>query len=113
MHGPDESEAAPHAPFDVPEGDPFGPHNLPYGVFSPSGSTERRVGVRLGDQVLDAGAAAAALGSPHHSLLARPTLNALLAAARPGPRYGARSRTGSPTPRTARPSSRCSTPCPR
>ncbi|WP_330338392.1 fumarylacetoacetase [Streptomyces sp. NBC_00557] len=70
-------------PFDVPEGDPFGPHNLPYGVFSPSGSTERRVGVRLGDQVLDAGAAAAALGSPHHSLLARPTLNALLAAGRP------------------------------
>jgi fumarylacetoacetase len=70
-------------PFDVPEGDPFGPHNLPYGVFSPSGSTERRVGVRLGDQVLDAGAAAAALGSPYHALLARPTLNALLAAGRP------------------------------
>lgn len=23
-------------PFDVPEGDPFGPHNLPYGVFSPT-----------------------------------------------------------------------------
>ncbi|MGV4983070.1 fumarylacetoacetase [Streptomyces sp. NRAIS4] len=70
-------------PFDVPEGDPFGPHNLPYGVFSPSGSTERRVGVRLGDHVLDAGAAAAALGSPHHALLARPTLNKLLAAGRP------------------------------
>nr|WP_285562247.1 fumarylacetoacetase [Streptomyces hygroscopicus] len=69
-------------PFDVPEGDPFGPHNLPYGVFSPSGSRERRVGVRLGDQVLDAGAAAAALGSPHHALLARPTLNPLLAAGR-------------------------------
>ncbi|UXY36355.1 fumarylacetoacetase [Streptomyces albidocamelliae] len=69
-------------PFDVPEGDPFGPHNLPYGVFSPSGSTERRVGVRLGDHVLDAGAAAAALGSPHHSLLAQPTLDALLAAGR-------------------------------
>lgn len=69
-------------PFDVPEGDPFGPHNLPYGVFSPSGSTERRVGVRLGDHVLDAGAAAAALGSPHQSLLARPTLDALLGAGR-------------------------------
>ncbi|WEO95957.1 fumarylacetoacetase [Streptomyces sp. FXJ1.172] len=69
-------------PFDVPEGDPFGPHNLPYGVFSPSGSTERRVGVRLGDHVLDAGAAAASLGSPHQSLLARPTLNSLLAAGR-------------------------------
>ncbi|WP_333772928.1 fumarylacetoacetase [Streptomyces sp. IBSBF 3136] len=69
-------------PFDVPEGDPFGPHNLPYGVFSPSGSTERRVGVRLGEHVLDAGAAAAALGSPYVSLLAQPTLTPLLAAGR-------------------------------
>ncbi|MFD5568245.1 fumarylacetoacetase [Streptomyces cadmiisoli] len=69
-------------PFDVPEGDPFGPHNLPYGVFSPAGSTERTVGVRLGDHVLDAGAAALALGSPYAALLARPTLNALLAAGR-------------------------------
>ncbi|WP_345057521.1 fumarylacetoacetase [Streptomyces rameus] len=69
-------------PFDVPEGDPFGPHNLPYGVFSPSGSTERRIGVRLGNHVLDAGATAAALGSPHQALLAQPTLNPLLAAGR-------------------------------
>jgi fumarylacetoacetase len=69
-------------PFDVAEGDPFGPHNLPYGVFSLPGSTERRVGVRLGDAILDAGAAAAALGSPYVSLLARPTLNPLLAAGR-------------------------------
>ncbi|PBC62112.1 fumarylacetoacetase [Streptomyces sp. Tue6028] len=73
-------------PFDVPEGDPFGPHNLPYGVFSPNGdpggSAERRVGVRLGDHVLDAGAAARALGSPYAELLAQPTLNPLLAAGR-------------------------------
>ncbi|MGW2957033.1 fumarylacetoacetase [Streptomyces sp. NPDC001220] len=69
-------------PFEVPEGDPFGPHNLPYGVFSTPESTERRVGVRLGDHVLDAGAAALALGSPYASLLARPTLNPLLAAGR-------------------------------
>ncbi|MFI9649874.1 fumarylacetoacetase [Streptomyces sp. NPDC052040] len=69
-------------PFDVPEGHPFGPHNLPYGVFSPVGSDERRVGVRLGDQVLDAGAAARALGSPHASLLAAPSLGPLLAAGR-------------------------------
>ncbi|MYQ46792.1 fumarylacetoacetase [Streptomyces sp. SID4985] len=67
-------------PFDVPEGDPFGPHNLPYGVFSPSDSPERRVGVRLGDRVLDAGAVARQLGSPDADLLARPTLNPLLAA---------------------------------
>lgn len=70
-------------PFDVPEGDPFGPHNLPYGVFSPTdpaGASERRVGVRLGDHVLDAGAAARALGSPYAGLLAQPTLDPLLAA---------------------------------
>ncbi|WP_406399217.1 fumarylacetoacetase [Streptomyces uncialis] len=99
-------------PFDLSAGDPFGPHNLPYGVFSlptpdadpapgapgpspgsgpspapGSGSSSgavdgRRVGVRLGDHVLDAGAVAAALGSPYVSLLARPTLNPLLAAGR-------------------------------
>ncbi|GHA55057.1 fumarylacetoacetase [Streptomyces tauricus] len=81
-------------PFDVPEGDPFGPHNLPYGVFSLNGSPDgssggtsggsarRSVGVRLGDHVLDAGAAAVELGSPYAALLARPTLNPLLAAGR-------------------------------
>lgn len=71
-------------PFGLPEGDPFGPHNLPYGVFSLAGEADnrRRVGVRLGSHVLDAGAAAAALGSPYVSLLARPTLNPLLAAGR-------------------------------
>ncbi|MFF3488175.1 fumarylacetoacetase [Streptomyces sp. NPDC002701] len=77
-------------PFDVPEGDPFGPHNLPYGVFSlggspdgsPGGSAHRSVGVRLGDHVLDAGAAAVALGSPYAALLAQPSLNPLLAAGR-------------------------------
>ncbi|MFI1003983.1 fumarylacetoacetase [Streptomyces galbus] len=70
-------------PFDLPEGDPFGPHNLPYGVFSRPGTPERTVGVRLGDHVLDAGAAARALGSPHASLLTAPNLNPLLAAGRP------------------------------
>ncbi|UUU31599.1 fumarylacetoacetase [Streptomyces sp. CA-210063] len=69
-------------PFDVPEGHPFGPHNLPYGVFSPPGSDARTVGVRLGDHVLDAAAAASALGSPYAALLAHPTLNPLLAAGR-------------------------------
>ncbi|WP_340376866.1 fumarylacetoacetase [Streptomyces sp. SS7] len=69
-------------PFDIPEGDPFGAHNLPYGVFSLPAAAERTVGVRFGDHVLDAGAAARALGSPHAALLARPTLNPLLAAGR-------------------------------
>lgn len=69
-------------PFDLPEGDPFGPHNLPYGVFSVGEQGDRTVGVRLGDHVLDAGAAAHALGSPYATLLARPSLNPLLAAGR-------------------------------
>ncbi|MEW2397456.1 fumarylacetoacetase [Streptomyces sp. NPDC046862] len=69
-------------PFDVPEGDPFGPHNLPYGVFSRPGSGTRTVGVRLGDHVLDAGAAAQALSSPYAAILSHPTLNPLLAAGR-------------------------------
>ncbi|MEU6662331.1 fumarylacetoacetase [Streptomyces sp. NPDC046821] len=78
------SEQTPLTPLDLPEGDPFGPHNLPYGVFSLPGESadSRRVGVRLGSYVLDAGAAAAALGSPYVSLLARRTLNPLLAAGR-------------------------------
>lgn len=101
-------------PFDVPEGDPFGPHNLPYGVFTPTGSTDRRVGVRLGDHVLDAGAAAAALGSPYVSVLARPTLNPFSPqAVRPGPTSGAPSPPGSPSRPTRRPSPRSSTPSPR
>ncbi|RII22202.1 Fumarylacetoacetate (FAA) hydrolase family protein [Streptomyces sp. YIM 130001] len=71
-----------HTPLDLPEGDPFGPHNLPYGVFSLSDGRDRRVGVRLGSHVLDAGAAAHALGSPYASLLAQPSLGPLLAAGR-------------------------------
>ncbi|MEU3652306.1 fumarylacetoacetase [Streptomyces sp. NPDC032161] len=71
------------SPLDLAEGDPFGPHNLPYGVFSTPGHPEdRRVGVRIGDHVLDAGAAAHALGSPYARLLAQPDLTALLAAGR-------------------------------
>ncbi|MFF3692501.1 fumarylacetoacetase [Streptomyces sp. NPDC002221] len=71
------------SPLELAEGDPFGPHNLPYGVFSTPGHPEdRRVGVRIGDHVLDAGAAAHALGSPYAALLAKPSLNPLLAAGR-------------------------------
>ncbi len=43
------------SPLDLAEGDPFGPHNLPYGVFSaPDHPGVRRVGVRIGNHVLDA-----------------------------------------------------------
>ncbi|MEV6200245.1 fumarylacetoacetase [Streptomyces sp. NPDC051771] len=72
-----------HSPLDLAEGDPFGPHNLPYGVFSTADEPgRRRLGVRIGGYVLDAGAAAHALGSPYASLLAQPSLNPLLAAGR-------------------------------
>ncbi|MFE9256359.1 fumarylacetoacetase [Streptomyces sp. NPDC006879] len=71
------------SPLDLPEGDPFGPHNLPYGVFSTADEPERRrIGVRIGGHVLDAGAAARSLGSPHTTLLDHSSLNPLLAAGR-------------------------------
>ncbi|MFD5201247.1 fumarylacetoacetase [Streptomyces sp. NPDC058375] len=71
------------SPLDLAEGDPFGPHNLPYGVFStPDHPDVRRVGVRIGNHVLDAGAAAHTLGSPYAGLLDRPSLTPLLAAGR-------------------------------
>lgn len=72
-----------HSPLDLAEGDPFGPHNLPYGVFSTADEPgRRRLGVRIGGHVLDAGAAAHALGSPYAALLAQRSLNPLLAAGR-------------------------------
>lgn len=71
------------SPLELAEGDPFGPHNLPYGVFTTADEPERRrLGVRVGGHVLDAGAAAHALGSPYAALLDRPSLNPLMAAGR-------------------------------
>lgn len=52
----------------VPEGSPFPVENLPYGVFS-SGPSMRRVGVAIGEHVLDVGAVASAVGSPLAALL--------------------------------------------
>lgn len=71
-------------PFDVPQDSPFGPDNLPYGVFSTAGGA-RRLGVAFGDHVLDAGAAARATGAAGElaGLLEAPSLNPLLAAGRP------------------------------
>ncbi|MFC5909821.1 fumarylacetoacetase [Streptacidiphilus monticola] len=59
----------------VPEGTPFGLTNLPYGVFSTADAAPR-VGVRIGDQVLDL---AAALDDP---VFAEPALNGFLAQGR-------------------------------
>ncbi|MER0242808.1 fumarylacetoacetase [Streptomyces sp. HSW2009] len=73
-----------HSPFDLAEGDPFGPHNLPYGVFTTADEPQRRrIGVRFGSYVLDVHALAEATGSAHAAVLAAPTLNPLLAAGRP------------------------------
>jgi fumarylacetoacetase len=72
------------SPFDVARDDPFGAHNLPYGVFSTADDPAPRLGVRYGGRVLDAGAAARALGAPPEVAvpLCAPALNPLLAAGR-------------------------------
>src|SRR5262249_6675251 len=64
----------------IPQDSPYGIHNLPYGVFSANDQPGRgRIGVRIGDHVLDAGAAARAVGAPS-VLLDADTLNPLMAA---------------------------------
>ncbi|MBN9098569.1 MULTISPECIES: fumarylacetoacetase [unclassified Pseudonocardia] len=67
--------------MELPAGTAFGLDNLPYGVFSP-GDGPRRVGVAVGDRVLDVGAVASAAAAPFASLLSGPVLNPLLAAGR-------------------------------
>ena len=77
------------SPLDQADRAPFGPHNLPYGIFSlpgdPAAPDHRRVGVRIHDRVLDAAAAARALDGDAETvdLLDRATLNPLMAAGRP------------------------------
>jgi fumarylacetoacetase len=65
----------------LPPDPAFGLDNLPYGVFG-TGGGERRVGVAIGDDVLDVGALARRRGLPAAELLAAPVLNPLLAAGR-------------------------------
>jgi fumarylacetoacetase len=60
---------------EIPEGSPFGPDNLPYGVFSPAGGAPR-AGVRVGDRVVDL---AVLLGD---DVFAAPSLNPFLAQGR-------------------------------
>ena len=66
---------------DLPADSPYGLDHLPFGVFSTPGESPR-VGVRVGDQVLDVAPVAAADGLPISGALAQPTLNALLGAGR-------------------------------
>ena len=67
----------------VPDGSPFGLANLPYGVFTGGGSNRPRVGVAIGDHVLDLPAAlAAAQPGAATSLVeafGQPSLNEFLA----------------------------------
>jgi fumarylacetoacetase len=61
---------------------PFGPHNLPYGVFSRAGS-EARIGTRIGDLVLDLTAAERAGLVDAGGSLQAATLNDLMSLGRP------------------------------
>ncbi|MFD9965961.1 fumarylacetoacetase [Amycolatopsis sp. NPDC058986] len=64
--------------LDLAEDTLFGLDNLPYGVFSRPGDTRRRVGVAVGDQVLDLSAAMA--DTAFASLFDAEVLNPFLAA---------------------------------
>ncbi len=63
---------------DVPEGSDFPIENLPFGIFRPR-DEEPRVGVRIGDHVVDVAAAGI-----EPDLAARPSLNALMASGHGG-----------------------------
>ncbi len=67
--------------LDLPAASPYGIANLPYGVFSTAG-TQRRVGVRIGDQVLDVGAFAEQAGMESSAVWLAPSLNPFLAEGR-------------------------------
>ena len=67
--------------LDVPADHPFGLQTLAYGVFSTEG-TAPRVGVRVGDLVLDAGACAERAGMESGEVWLAPTLNPFLAQGR-------------------------------
>lgn len=64
-------------------GSPYDVDNLPYGVFSAAEDDEPRVGVRIGDFVLDASPVAAVEGHELGPHLSAPSLNPLMAAGRP------------------------------
>ncbi|MGH3693390.1 MAG: fumarylacetoacetase [Pseudonocardiaceae bacterium] len=62
---------------------PFGLHTLPFGVFTDAAGGQPRVGVAVGEAILDLTAASATLLPEHAALFGGGTLDALLAA---GPR---------------------------
>jgi fumarylacetoacetase len=68
--------------LDLPEDTGFGLANLPYGVFS-RGGAPGRIGVAIGDDVLDLAPVTEHLAQSLTPLLDRPALNPLLAAGPP------------------------------
>jgi fumarylacetoacetase len=69
--------------LNLPAAHPFGLATLPYGVFSTNDPDLRRVGVRIGDFVLDAAAAAEFVGMESGICWAQPSLNHFLSLGRP------------------------------
>ncbi len=67
----------------IPDGSLFPPSNLPYGVFSMGDRDAARVGVAIGDHILDLAAVAAAGNHQHGPAFATGSLNAFLALGRP------------------------------
>jgi fumarylacetoacetase len=68
--------------YEVSEGSPFPASNLPYGVFVHDDESPR-VGVALGDQIIDLAPLAAAEGLDGGHVFESPTLNPFLAMGRP------------------------------
>ncbi len=66
----------------VPPGSHFPLANLPFGVFSTMGDARRRIGVAIGERVLDVGALAERERTPPASALTEPDLNAFLSLGR-------------------------------
>ena len=64
--------------LEVPHGHQFGLEHLPYGAFSHGGDPTPRVGVRVGDLVLDLTGVTASLGHPHARILDGGNLDRLL-----------------------------------
>ena len=68
---------------DLPADHPYGIEHLPYGVFSTGAAPDRRsLGIRIGNHVLDLGAAATAAGTEWADTVSGGSLDPLLAAGR-------------------------------
>ncbi|KAH7715548.1 fumarylacetoacetase [Aphelenchoides avenae] len=68
---------------DVPQGSDFPIENLPYGVFSTKTNPRRRIGVAIGEKILDLSAVAHLFTGPqlkgHQDVFQKETLNAFMA----------------------------------